>query len=184
MKHVYLIRHALPGFPDGKRMCLGLTDIPLGPEGLAQAKAAAGKLPPVTAVFSSPLSRAVQTAEAIGNPVILDGLRELYAGDWDGLTFEEIRLRFPELYAARSTAPHLPLPNAESEADGLARFRAAMAQAAQTAAGNFAVVAHGGIISAFLASIGGPRYKPAYAEMVPLIWENGKFIIQEDNNHA
>ena len=62
MKKVYLIRHGLPDFPDGKRMCLGITDIPMGEIGLAQAEEMAKILPPVTAVFSSPLIRAVQTA--------------------------------------------------------------------------------------------------------------------------
>ena len=92
MKKVYLIRHGLPDFPGGQRMCIGTTDIPMGEAGLAQAAAMARKLPPVTAVFSSPLTRAVQTAEAIGPDItILPGLREIHAGEWDGLTFREIR---------------------------------------------------------------------------------------------
>ena len=63
MKKVYLIRHALPDFPGGKRMCIGMTDIPLGEQGFSQSAKMAAYLPPVTAVFSSPLSRAVQTLE-------------------------------------------------------------------------------------------------------------------------
>ena len=58
MKRMYLIRHALPDFPGGQRRCLGITDIPLGTEGMAHAEAMAAALPPVTAVFSSPLTRA------------------------------------------------------------------------------------------------------------------------------
>lgn len=59
--------------------------------------------PTVTAVFSSPLTRAVQTARTISQEItILDGLRELDYGQWDGLTFGQIRQRFPELYAARA----------------------------------------------------------------------------------
>ena len=61
MKKVYLIRHALPAFPNGSKMCLGITDIPLGQQGMEQAKAMAASLPPVTAVYSSPLRRAIQT---------------------------------------------------------------------------------------------------------------------------
>ena len=34
MKRVYLIRHALPDFPDGQRRCLGSMDIPLGDAGM------------------------------------------------------------------------------------------------------------------------------------------------------
>jgi len=181
MKKVYLIRHGLPDFPGGERMCLGTTDIPMGKKGLAQAAAMAKRLPPVTAVFSSPLTRAVQTAQAIGMGVtILDDLRELYAGEWDGLTFARIRALYPELYAARAGDLTLPLPGAEDHAAGLARFKGAMAEAAKQSPGDFAVVAHGGITAQFLQDIGGIRRKPDYAEIIPLIWENGHFLIQEE----
>jgi len=181
LKKVYLIRHGLPDFPDGKKMCIGTTDIPMGETGLAQAAQMARMLPPVTAVFSSPLTRAVQTAQVIGMPVvILDDLREMYAGQWDGLTFDEIRQRYPELYAARSYDLTIPPPGAEDPAEGLARFSAAMEAAAQTAPGDFAVTAHGGIIAQFLQDISGVWKKPDYAEMISLTWENGHFELQEE----
>ena len=181
MKKVYLIRHGVPDFPGGKGMCIGTTDIPMGERGLAQAEDMAGKLPSDTAVFSSPLTRAVQTAEAIGLPVsVLPGLREMYAGEWDGLTFEEIRQRYPELYAARFHDLTLPLPGAEDHALGLARFRAAMTQSAEAAPGDFAVVAHGGIIAQFLQSVTGTWYKPGYTEILTLDYENGIFTLREE----
>jgi broad specificity phosphatase PhoE len=181
MKKVYLIRHALPDFPGGNRMCIGITDIPLGAAGFAQAAEMAKNLPPVTAVFSSPLTRAVQTAEAIGLPVtVLDGLRELDAGEWDGLTFDEIRQRFPDLYAARAHDQTLPLPGAEDHAAGLARFQNAMALAASQSPGDLAVVAHGGIIALFLQQITGIRYKPDYAEVLTLLWKDGIFYHEEE----
>ena len=181
MKKVYLIRHGLPDFPGGVGMCVGTTDIPMGEKGLAQAAQMAKKLPPVTAVFSSPLTRAVQTAEAIGLPVtLIHDLRELYAGEWDGLTFPQIRERYPELYAARANDLTLPLPGAEDHKAGLARFTAAMEQAAQAAPGDLAVVAHGGIIAQFLQHISGTWYKPDYTEIIPLRYENGKFCLLEE----
>lgn len=180
MKRVYLIRHGLPDLPGGKKMCLGSTDLPLGETGMQQARQMAAKLPPVTALFSSPLIRAVQTARTIGEPTILNDLRELYAGEWDGLTFDEIRSRYPDLYAARGTDMTLPLPGAEPDEQGLARFTAAMELAAQTAPGDFAVTAHGGVISLFLEKITGQRYKPDYCEIVRLTWKNGTFTIQEE----
>lgn len=181
MKRVYLIRHGLPDFPGGKRMCLGTTDIPMGAEGLAQAQAMAAKLPPVTAVFSSPLTRAVQTAEAIGMPItVLEDLREMHAGEWDGLTFDEIRLRYPALYAARGKNQTLPLPGAEDHAERLIRFRSAMEAAAEQSPGDFAVVAHGGVIGQFLLSVCGIWRKPQYAEIIPLIWNNEEFYLQEE----
>ena len=185
MKNVYLIRHALPDFPGGKRMCIGTTDIPLGEKGLLQAAEMAKKLPAITTVFSSPLTRAVQTAEVIGLPVtILPGLREMYAGEWDGLTFEEIRQKYPELYAARGTDRTIPLPGAEGHEEGLHRFISAMNQAAALASGDFAVVAHGGIIAWFLQEIGGDWRKPDYAEIIPLIRENEHFLLQEEKIDA
>ena len=178
MKKVYLIRHALPAFPPGTKMCLGTTDIPLGEEGLRQAREMAAKLPPVTAVFSSPLRRAVQTARAIGMPVtIFSGLREIYAGEWDGLTFQEIRQRYPDLYAARAKDLTLPIPGAEDGEAALVRFRYDLCQAAQAAPGDLAVVAHGGIIAKFLEAVTGHWYKPDYAETVTLLFENGRFSL-------
>ena len=180
MKKVYLIRHGLPDFPDGKGMCIGTTDIPMGDKGLAQAAEMAEKLPAVTAVFSSPLTRAVQTAQAIGLPVtILPDLREMHAGEWDGLTFDEIRQRYPELYAARASDLTIPLPGAEDHEEGLHRFAAAMEKAANLALGDFAVVAHGGIIAQFLQHITGSWYKPGYTEVVTLFWKDGTFDTKE-----
>ena len=181
MKKVYLIRHGLPDFPEGKRMCLGTTDIPIGKAGLAQAARLAETLPPVTAVFSSPLTRALQTAQAIGMPVtVLSDLREMHAGEWDGLTFDQIRQRYPALYAARGQDQTLPLPGAENSEEGLARFAAAMEAAATMAPGDLAVVAHGGIIALFLQKISGTRYKPDYTEIIPLTYKNGTFTLQEE----
>ena len=181
MKRCLLIRHGLPDFPDGQRRCLGVTDIPLGEEGLSQAREMAASLPPITTVFSSPLTRAVQTAQAIHkNIIILEDLRELDYGQWDGLTFNEIRQRFPELYAARADDPTLPPPGAEPDAAVLFRFSAALAGAAEQSPGDFAVVAHGGVIALFLQSVTGWRYKPRYCEVVSLCWENGNFFEQEE----
>ena len=180
MKRVYLIRHGLPAFPGGKGMCIGSTDIPMGEAGLIQARDMAKKLPAVTAVFSSPLARAIQTAQAIAMPItIMDGLREMHAGEWDGLAFDEIRLRYPELYAARAKDMALPLPGAEDPAQGLARFSEALEAAAQMAPGDFAAVAHGGIIARFMQSITGTWYKPAYTEVLTLFWENGTFYAKD-----
>ena len=176
MKKVYLIRHGLPDFPGGKRMCIGTTDIPMGEKGLAQAAQMAKTLPPVTAVFSSPLTRAVQTATAIGMPItVLDGLREMYAGEWDGLTFAEIRQRYPELYAARGLDKTIQPPGSENEEAALIRFCTNLEQAAQEAPGDFAVVAHGGIIAKYLQSLTGVWRKPDYTEVIELYWQNGKF---------
>ena len=181
MKQIYLIRHALPDFPGGKGMCIGTTDIPLGEKGFSQARRMAADLPAVTAVFSSPLSRAVQTAQAVGLPVIVvDDLREMHAGQWDGLTFDQIRQRYPELYAARAKDLTLPLPGAEDPTEGLARFTAALRHCAATAPGDLVVVSHGGIIARFLQALTGTWSKPDYAQVIHLIWNKDEFFLQEE----
>ena len=182
MKRVYLIRHGLPDFPQGARMCLGITDLPLSPEGLDQAKRMASALPPVSAVFSSPLTRAVQTSQAIRPEItVLPGLRELDFGEWDGLTFSQIRQRYPALYAARANDLTRMPPGAEVNADALARFSAAITQAARNSPGDFAVVTHGGVAALFLQAVTGTWYKPQYCETVALFWNQNRFYQQEES---
>jgi glucosyl-3-phosphoglycerate phosphatase len=85
----------------------GQTDIPLDETGEAQAEQAARRLATLRpdALFSSDLVRAQQTAAPLarltGLTVTLDkDLRERFGGDWEGLSDQEIRERYP---AERST---------------------------------------------------------------------------------
>ena len=177
MKRVYLIRHGLPAFPNGQRQCIGSRDLPLSREGTLQAAAMARRLPAVSAVFSSPLTRAVETATAIRPDfTILDGLRELDYGRWEGLTFAEIRRDYPALYAARADNPALQPPGAESCGAGLARFSAALEEAARQSSGDLAVVTHGGVLALFLESLTGRWHKPQYCEITPILWDYYGFL--------
>jgi glucosyl-3-phosphoglycerate phosphatase len=80
----------------------GQTDIPLDETGEAQAEYTARRLATLRpdAIFASDLSRAQQTAAALGRltglAVTLDkDLRERFGGDWEGLSDQEIRERYP-----------------------------------------------------------------------------------------
>jgi broad specificity phosphatase PhoE len=75
----------------------GLTDVPLNDEGIAQAQAAARRLRDIRldCVVSSPLIRAVKTAEIIatmsGKPVAVDaGLIECDFGSFEGRSISEV----------------------------------------------------------------------------------------------
>lgn len=166
MRHIYLIRHGQPDFPDGKKMCLGKTDLPLSKLGKLQA----GLLLPYfkdrqITVFSSPLTRARQTASMLERPVtVLPGLAELDMGQWDGLTFDEIRVRFPELYAARAADKTLPFPDAEDKKAGLSRFRDAIHQALDSCKGDIALVTHSGVMELLL----GTTEKAPYGSVTTL----------------
>jgi phosphoserine phosphatase len=92
----------------------GRADVPLNDTGLAQAEATGKRVASAwqpVAIYSSPLSRAVKTAEAIARhfdlPVqILSGLADIDYGQWQGLTPEEARQRWPDAVDAWYNAPH------------------------------------------------------------------------------
>ena len=59
---------------------------------------------PLTAVYSSPLQRAFETAQIVATPhglepVAVDALREVDVGSWQGLTRAEVEERFPKEFA-------------------------------------------------------------------------------------
>jgi probable phosphoglycerate mutase len=91
-----LIRHALTDAV-GKRLVGRTPGVPLNAEGERQIESLATRLRPlpIDAIYSSPLQRARQTADAIARdrelPVtLLDGVTELDFGDWTGRTVQEI----------------------------------------------------------------------------------------------
>ncbi|MFF4641615.1 bifunctional RNase H/acid phosphatase [Streptomyces sp. NPDC001389] len=100
-----LLRHGETALTPQKRFSgSGGTDPELSPAGRRQAAAVAGALAArgtVQAVVSSPLRRCRETAQAVadrlGLPVTVEeGLRETDFGAWEGLTFAEVRERFPD----------------------------------------------------------------------------------------
>lgn len=185
MRTVYLIRHGLPDIPDGRCMCLGSTDLPLGTVGRLQAALAGEALDGagLSAVYCSRLSRSRQTAEAIGRPIALPGLEEMYAGEWDGLFFEDIRARWPELYALRGRDISVSPPGAEHREDGLARFSAALERALTGSDGDIAVVAHASVMQTLLCAVRGLPLTAArgialpYGSITRLAYEAGSYSV-------
>lgn len=180
MKRLYLIRHGEPAFPGGEKMCLGTTDLPLSRLGQQQAAAMAEALPAVAAVYSSPLLRARETAQAIGLPVlVMDGLKERHQGLWDGLTFRQICREYPQLYQARAGDPTIPPPESEPAAAALGRFAQGIRQIAQDSPGDCAVVTHRGVMRLFLDAIGIETDAISYCQIISLEYEAGRFQRQE-----
>ena len=102
---IYMIRHG-ESVGNQKRDFLGHTDLPITEKGAQQAHAAARYLASIDfrpdAVYASPLCRAAKTTEIAlslcdAPPAIyLDGLREIYAGEWEGKNFEALDAAYPE----------------------------------------------------------------------------------------
>jgi ribonuclease H / adenosylcobalamin/alpha-ribazole phosphatase len=129
-----LLRHGQTPMSVEKRYA-GRTDVPLTEAGLTQAAAAAKRLASagIDAIVTSPLQRTVQTAEAVaavtGVPVTADeGFRETDFGDWDGLTFAEVRERWPSEMTAWLADPQIAPPGGESFAEVSERVTAALAR--------------------------------------------------------
>lgn len=96
-----LVRHGQTAWNASRRF-LGQTDIPLDTLGLDQARRAAARLVhPLAGVYSSPLSRALDTARALHpDPVVVDGLAELHQGELEGLDGPTALARFPDFFQA------------------------------------------------------------------------------------
>lgn len=158
MRSIYLIRHGTPDFPDGRRMCIGSTDLPLSDLGRLQAALLGAALSSrdIRESFCSPLSRSRETAALLGFPCTQrNGLEELFAGEWDGLSFDEICLRWPEVYALRGEDASFPPPGGETQEAGLSRFLSAFESALAASKGNIALVAHASVNQLLLCHIMG-----------------------------
>jgi broad specificity phosphatase PhoE len=102
MSSIYLIRHEQP---EMFGRFIGRTDSPLTAAG---REAAATKLASVqvAALYVSPLQRARQTAAAIScgvEPIVIPELAEIDLGEWEGLTWQEVEQRWPDI-ACRKVA--------------------------------------------------------------------------------
>jgi broad specificity phosphatase PhoE len=127
-----LLRHGQTSMSVQKRYA-GRSDVPLTDVGLQQAAAAAKRLASagLGAIVTSPLLRTLQTAQEVaavtGAAVVTDdGFRETDFGAWEGLTFAEVRKRWPAELTNWLADPEVAPPDGESFTDVSARVTAAL----------------------------------------------------------
>ena len=139
----------------------GQTDVPLSEVGLKQAKTLAKFFPAaeVDAVYASDLSRALVTAECIGEkfsrPVQMEtAFRELDFGEWEGLNYEEIVSRWPTAMDNFLQHPEKPvIPGGESFTQLQERVMGRLGEIIAAHPGQTVViVAHGAVLRTVLAS--------------------------------
>ncbi len=148
MTRIVLVRHGQTEWNRVERF-RGRADVPLNETGLAQAEAT-GKRVAVewqpSAIYASPLSRAVKTAAAIARhfdlPVqIHHGIADIDYGQWQGLTPDEVKERWPEIHHAWYSAPHtMRIPGGETLDDLRTRGMAAVKELAVRHAGQTIVL--------------------------------------------
>lgn len=157
---LYLVRH---GETESNRLglALGRDDVPLNERGRWQAERLGRALAsePLAAVYASPLVRALDTARAVAEPhgltvEIDERLVEMEIGEVDGLSFDEVRKRYPDLLAAWAgeQGPTRAMPGGERLLDVQERAWQAVSElAARNADESIAVVTHNFVILSVLA---------------------------------
>ena len=141
-----LLRHGQTPMSVQKRYA-GRSDAPLTDAGVQQAAAAAKRLGSASlgVIVTSPLLRAVQTAQEVaavtGAAVVTDdGFRETDFGAWEGLTFAEVRERWPADLTAWLAGPAVAPPGGESFTDVSARVTAALHRVLAARAGQTVLI--------------------------------------------
>jgi broad specificity phosphatase PhoE len=171
VKTLYLLRHGAPegAIGTGAR-CLGSTEAELSPQGRFQAALVGIWLEgQADAIWSSPLNRCRQTAHiAFGTYQVEPDLREIHMGAWDGMPFDTIRAKWPELYRKRGEDPiQVVPPGGEAPEEALARMERALLRIAQETEGTAAVVAHAGLLRLFLCKAEGRPLRDEFSLSQP-----------------
>ena len=149
MTTIILVRH---GESEANRLGFfaGQTDVLLMDKGMQQAQAAGGYIArqyKVDKVYASDLQRARKTgeiiAEIVGAELAVDRrLREINAGEWQGMQFDDLMTRYPDSYAVwRSDIGNCQCDGGESVRQLSERFMQALTDIAQAEAGKTIVIA-------------------------------------------
>lgn len=158
---IYLIRH---GECEGNREGLfrGRFDYPLNEQGLEQARSLAEELANVNfdAVYTSPLTRAYQTAEVICRsrsiaPIKEEGFNNIYLGAWEGMPKTEVEKEHPREFMLWRTEPEkLSMEGAESLAEVQKRTVSTLIRITGERGGRaFAVVTHRAVLKPLIAGL-------------------------------
>jgi len=188
LQEMLLVRHG-ESTANAKGIWQGQMEFPLSERGRAQASLAGLGLSsePFEGLYSSPLFRAMETAEIIrdragfaGEVVPVDGLSERNGGILEGHTWAEQEQRNPELvkkFLAIPEEERWALVGAETDEEIIARFEEALSliRALHPGGSRIVVVSHGGVMRAFLRKLFGPEVLPgtqraANASITRLQW--------------
>jgi broad specificity phosphatase PhoE len=173
-QEIILIRHG-QSTANASGVWQGQLDFPLSEEGRRQAATAGQALKGtrISGVYSSPLTRAFETAEIVareagflGEVVPLPGLAERHGGILQGHTWAEQEARnpkFAEKFLALPEEERWTLADAETDEEILERFEQALSEVRSRHSaddGTIIVVSHGGVMRAFLRDRFGPSVLP------------------------
>jgi broad specificity phosphatase PhoE len=174
LKRLILVRHGETANQSSIRY-YGRTDVPLGPTGRVQVRAAARSLPGEVfeVVVASPLARAWESARIFAPdfPIHLEpDFREIDFGRWEGLTREEIEARDPVFFRQwQQHAEAFEFPGGERRAAFRERVQRGLERLLASGASSALVVAHKGPVRTIAERLTGsplPRSEPALGGVV------------------
>ena len=121
MTKIYLVRHGQTEW-NKKLTFRGRADIPLNEAGHMEAQALSKALKDknIEVIYTSPLRRSTETAQPVADffhleIVPVQGLIDINYGDWEGLSFNEVKNRYSEQYEKWEKTPDLiRFPNGET----------------------------------------------------------------------
>jgi probable phosphoglycerate mutase len=170
MGALYLIRHGRPAL---EGVLLGQSDPPLSRRGRQEATSLLGTIT-VERVYSSPLSRALETAAVLRSTTkvtVLDELAEISLGTWDGRSWEEVERADPDLTRRKAEDWFGVTPPGGEPWDAFSQRVLAALEVVRIGAAPAAIVAHLAVNSVIAAKIlgGSPReFQQGYCGVIEI----------------
>jgi broad specificity phosphatase PhoE len=195
MAEIILVRHGETKW-NVEEVFRGRIDVELNQTGIKQAELLAEYLSKrkIDAIYSSPLKRAVKTAEIIAGYHRLDvkvasGLIDFDCGDWHGLLRQEVQDKYKELYAQWVSHPDkVKIPGGESLNDVTKRAMSMLDDVIAKHGGTVVLVAHrvvNKVLICALLGLDNSRFwniRQDICGITTFVYENGQFILTEHNN--
>ncbi len=195
MSQIILVRHGETAWNVGE-VFRGQIDVELNEMGFKQAELLAAHLSnmKIDAIYSSPLQRALKTAEAVAIRKKLEvnispGLIDLNFGVWQGLPHQEAKDKYKELYAEWVAHPErVRIPEGESLDDVRARAMAVVAEAIGKYNNTVVLVSHrvvNKVLVCALLGLDNSRFwniRQDTCALTSFACEDGRFILTKHND--
>jgi broad specificity phosphatase PhoE len=195
MTEIILVRHGETEW-NVQEVFRGRIDVELNQTGIKQAELLAEHLShlKLDAIYSSPLKRAVKTAEIIAHYHKIDveiapGLIDCDFGQWQGLRLQEVKDRYKKLYAEWLKNPHqVKMPDGESLNGVRKRALRVVNEVIAKHDGIVVLVAHrvvNKVLICALLGLGNSHFwniRQDNCGMTTFTYENKRFILTKHNN--